>query len=105
MLESLTLATFADKIGHTFGVQVDQGSSIDTRLIEARRLNARSADGRPSLGPRGREPFSLHFLGPATPRLQQRIYRVTHDTVGAHDIFLVPIGLRDGGLLYEAIFT
>jgi hypothetical protein len=35
----------------------------------------------------------------------QRIYRVEHDAMGPCDLFLVPIGPRDGGMQYQAIFT
>lgn len=105
MLERLTLATFADKIGHTFRIQADGSHVIDTRLVEARSLNARSADGQPWLGVNQREPFSIVFHGPGTPQLPQQIYRVSHESLGDHEIFLVAIGTRDGGLLYEAIFT
>jgi hypothetical protein len=37
--------------------------------------------------------------------LPQRIYRIEHDAVGEHDLFIVPIGPGRGGLLYEVIFT
>lgn len=65
-----------------------------------------------SIGPAGaglpgrRDPFSLIFHGPASPRLPQRIYRLSHPALAELEIFLVPIGPQPGGLLgYEAIFS
>ena len=50
------------------------------------------------------EPFSLTFVG--DPGLQQRIYELTHDSLGRLDIFLVPIGPGpDGRARYEAVFN
>lgn len=103
MIETLTIASFADKIGHTFRVETEADPPVDTRLVEATVLKNDTANGTPRVA--ARDPFSLLFQGPGTPRLAQKIYRVSHDTLGAHDIFLVPVGIRDGGLLYEAIFT
>jgi hypothetical protein len=103
MLETLTIASFADKIGDTFRLETEADHTIDTRLVHAGVLANKSVAGEPRVA--ARDPFSLLFLGPAAPQLPQRIYRVSHETLGAHDIFLVAIGMRDGGLLYEAIFT
>jgi hypothetical protein len=103
MIETLTIASFEDKIGHTFRIEAEADHTIDTRLVDAKVLTNKTADGAPRVSVR--DPFSLLFQGPGTPRLAQQIYRVSHDTLGAHDIFLVPVGVRDGGLLYEAIFT
>jgi hypothetical protein len=97
MLESLTLDTFAPRIGERFHISAGEGSTIDTTLIEATPLGV-SARG-------GRQPFSIIFLGPPSPVWAQRIYRVEHDALGSCDLFLVPIGPRDGGMQYQAIFT
>jgi hypothetical protein len=37
--------------------------------------------------------------------LPQRIYRIEHATLGAFDLFLVPIGPDAQGLRYQAVFT
>ena len=52
-----------------------------------------------------RRAFSLRFLGPAQPILPQAIYRLDHPVMGALEIFLVPLGPKDGGMRYEAVFT
>jgi hypothetical protein len=52
------------------------------------------------------EPFSLEFVGPANPRLDQGTYSMTHQDLGAIDIFIVPIGVANGGgVRYEAVFN
>jgi hypothetical protein len=97
MLESLTLETFAPRIGERFRISTGEGHTIDATLIEATPLGASRGGGRP--------PFSLVFLGPAAPVWPQRIYRVEHEALAPLDVFLVPVGPRDGGVQYEAIFT
>ena len=53
-----------------------------------------------------RNPFTLHFLGPAGPQyLLQHTYHFEHDQMGALDLFIVPIGLEAGRMRYEAIFN
>jgi hypothetical protein len=97
MLESLTLDTFAPRIGERFRLSAAEGNAIDATLIEATPLGA-SARG-------GRQPFSLVFLGPLAPVWPQRIYHVEHEALESCDLFLVPIGPRDGGMQYQAVFT
>jgi hypothetical protein len=49
--------------------------------------------------------FSLIFVAPKGPWLPQAIYPVTHPSLGIMEIFLVPIGPRQDGNGYQAIFT
>lgn len=98
MLDSLTVDAFASRIGERFRLTADAGTTLTVELIDATTL------GSPGSA-RGRTPFSLLFRGPMTPVLPQRIYRLDHDALGTLDLFLVPIGPRDGGMVYEAIFT
>lgn len=110
MLEHFTITTFAEHLNETFRVfpdAADSGRSLDVTLVEATDLSAHA--GPHAAKPDRRAPFSLVFRGPAMPILPQRIYRVTHDAVGAFDLFLVPIGPDtrgdERGMRYEAIFT
>jgi Domain of unknown function (DUF6916) len=100
MLDTLRLEDFAPRIGERFRLSADAEHSIDVTLLEATALGAaaRSQAAR-------RAPFSVVFLGPAAPVWPQRIYRVEHDVIGSFDLFLVPLGPRDGGMMYEAVFT
>jgi hypothetical protein len=66
-----------------------------------------SVDARSALDPsvHKRQAFALLFRGPKTPVLSQRIYGLIHDSFGRLEIFLVPVGPDDEGMLYEAVFT
>lgn len=50
------------------------------------------------------ELFSLHFLGPVTPRLAQQIHRLEHEKLGDFEIFLTAIGADQQGTMYESVF-
>ncbi len=97
MLDTLRLEDFAPRIGERFRLSADTAHSLDVTLIEANGLGAGSQARR--------APFSVMFLGPPRPVWAQRIYRVEHDAMGSFDLFLVPLGPRDGGMMYEAVFT
>ena len=53
------------------------------------------------------ERFSLIFMGAASRPLPQRIYTVSHRTIGRFSLFLVPIGRKDrrGVVYYEAVIN
>ena len=96
-LDTLSLDSFAPRLGETFRVRVHPEQVVDMELVEARSLGTAAM--------RKRGPFALLFKGPTSSILPQRIYRIEHDSVGDHDLFIVPVGPGHGGLLYEAIFT
>jgi hypothetical protein len=95
MLDRLTAADFAPLVDRTFACQV-AGSTVELQLGSATELGPLRA-GQP------RAAFSLVFWGP--PALPQGMYRVHHPTLGALDIFMVPIGPDARGPRYEAIFN
>jgi hypothetical protein len=100
MLDRLTVETFAAHLGKTFRLFPDGNSELEVVLVEARSLSNRAgAAGR------RREPFSLVFLGPASPILPQSIYAIQNEALGRLEIFLVPIGADSGGVRYQAIFN
>jgi hypothetical protein len=88
------LADFRTALDTPFRVQ---GGEV-LRLVEAEATGGYAAG-------MGRDPFRLAFLGPADPVLPQRTYRLEHGTLGALDIFLVPIASDASGTTYEAIFA
>jgi len=51
------------------------------------------------------EAFSILLRGPSDTPLGQGTYRVEHDTIGAFDLFIVPISQDRDGLNYEACFN
>jgi hypothetical protein len=103
MLEKLTIDMFAPHVGEMFRLRVQPERVLDVELVQVTPLRVRSADGREA--PRQREPFSIVFRGPSNVIVPQRVYPLEHDTMGSYELFIVPIGPGQGGMLYEAIFS
>ena len=99
MLESLTVESFEPHVGTSFWVEFDNGRKVELRLTSAAKVMESEAARLP------RHPFSLFFQGPASFPLTQQIYRLTHESLAAMEIFLVPVGKDANGYLYEAVFT
>src|SRR5262249_24082555 len=98
MIESWTQEQFNGRVGETFVLHLWPDPAPVKRT-------AVTAGARP---PKGRAQFSLFFRGPRAALRRQGTYRVEHPELGAHDLFLVPVGVtpEDGGsVLYEAVFT
>jgi hypothetical protein len=100
VLDKLTVSEFEPHIEAVFPAELPDDGPVDLRLIAALALGEPIEEGR-------RAPFSLIFLGPDRPMLDQRIHPIAHPTLGRLEVFLVPIGpAKDRpGLRYEAIFT
>jgi hypothetical protein len=94
-LTSLTADDFSARRQDKFALSAPVGT-LDLVLTEVETLGGASI---------GRQPFSVRFVGPAKPILPQAIYRLENPTMGVLEIFLVPLGPRDGGMRYEAVFT
>ena len=101
MLERLTAETFAPAVGEAFVLDDADAGRLQLDLLESRLHHP---DAPPADEAGTRAPFSLLFLGPVEPVLPQRIYRLTHDTVGEIEIFIVPVGRDENGTTYEAVF-
>lgn len=93
-----TLGRFTPLLGATFEI-ADASGSLPAVLVEARDLREVQGTGRLS------RQFSLVWRGPPGARLDQRIYTVSHPTLGAMELFLVSIGPDAEGMRYEAVFT
>jgi hypothetical protein len=92
----VTLDDFRPLVGQKFEVALGSGK-LDLILIEACPIASPSSP-RPV-------PFSLLFRGPLDRVLDQRIYPMEQASLSALDVFLVPVGNDDQGLLYEAVFN
>jgi hypothetical protein len=93
-LYTLNSKSFAEQSHTRFTVRDGEEAPVILELIEV---------SQPSTPPHI-EFFSLRFLGPVTPRLQQRIHRFEHEKLGAFDLFLTAIGADEAGTTYEVIF-
>ncbi len=99
MLDQLTKDDFSKCLNQTFRIQVEGREPLETELIEVRGLVAPDDD------PDRRQPFSLIFHGPTDAPLEQGIYKVENETMGALEIFFVTIGPDKQGLRHEVVFT
>ena len=97
MLDKVTKETFEPIKGAVFELVLGEEQTVPLELS--------AVLGTGLQGLANREQFSLHFRGPATPVLPQRIYRLDHPELGALEIFLVPIRRDAAGITYEAVFT
>lgn len=97
-LIELTLATFEPLVGQVFTI-----ASADDACIQATLIEAVSAGEKPMAG--GRAPFSIVFSGPGERILPQGIRRLEHETLGALDVFLVPLQPEAGAARYQAVFA
>ena len=101
MLEKVTVETFAAHLGEAFRIRFPDGE-LELRLVDVEPGGEASLRAAEEAGLR--EPFSIVFRGPPEYVLPQRIYRIEHDELDDLEIFLVPIGPDDQGMLYEAVF-
>lgn len=99
-LGSLTLAAARALVGEAFVRPNPEGPDVTLRLVAAEPA---PRDPRSEI-PADR-PFSLLFQGPRDPRLTQGMHALDHPARPFADLFLVPLGERDGGLLYEAVLS
>ena len=98
-LADLEASHFSPLIGKTFRLRIDASTSLDLQLIEA----ATAPYGRRKSAKR--DPFFIRFKGLPGLRLQQGIYRLENDELGALDIFVVQIGDGAEGSEFESVFT
>jgi hypothetical protein len=92
------LEQFSAQIGSVFDIRFSE-DHFPLRLREVIPLRKYSSD------PAARDPFSLLFVCDDSRILAQGTYTMNNDGLGAHAIFIVPIGERDGGVEYEAVFN
>lgn len=96
MSDSLTASSFAGHEGSTFTVHLDDGT-VDLTLD---RVTEHDYAGQDS--------FSVLLRGPKVEGLQQHdTYRVVHDELGDHELFLGPVvtGEQTDEQHYEAGFS
>ena len=94
-LAALTADDFEPCKGETFQVSTARGV-FALELVEVRRLGPAMRDGGA---------FSLALQSAPGPFLPQATYPITHPKLGTLEIFIVPLGPKNGGNQYEVIFT
>jgi hypothetical protein len=94
-IAQVTAAHFTPHLDRNFHIAQPAGD-VTLRLVAVQQLGE-------ALRPGGA--FSLLFISPPGPFLPQAIYPVANAEFGTLELFLVPLGPRDGGNSYEAVFT
>jgi len=94
-LAALTPADFEPHVGRSFAIEAN-GKRLELKLAEVERLGAALREGGA---------FSLLFLSAPGPFLAQGTYPVQHPAHGTLELFIVPLGPKDGGNSYQVIFT
>jgi hypothetical protein len=89
------MATFQRLVNSRFRLRLDENTSVEAELAEVRQ----------SSGPPSYEQFSLVFSAPVEGPPEQRIYELEHDGTGSFELFLVPLGRSEAGVLFEAVFN
>ena len=97
MTQSIELDVFSPHVGEAFTLASSQDSQKTLLLLEARPLPE-------GTGPR-EAPFSLLFRASPDCGLWQGMATLRHTATGPLDLFLVPIGQDEAGLLFEAVFN
>jgi hypothetical protein len=94
-LSHLNSKSFAECLHTHFSTAAQADQTLSLELVQVNEANY-----SPRL-----ESFSLIFNGPLTPVLSQRIYNLSHESLGSLDIFLVPVGPEGESMQYEAVFN
>jgi len=98
-LAELSAEDFKPFLEESFRLPIDEGQSLELRLIEVVGRRGDTVDGA------RRSPFSIVFRGPHEPALAQQICRLEHPRMGRLALFLVPVGPDEDGMRYEAVFS
>jgi hypothetical protein len=96
---SLTEEEFSKHVNTNFHAYLPEEASVNLELVEVKGYLKNPGDQE------GMERFSIFFKGPAKPFLPQHTYSVSHDAMGAFDLFLVPIKPDGESARYEAVFN
>ncbi len=95
----LVFEDFADKVGQTFTIGFSDAPAVVLSLAEAELLKGRHSPVK------GRQPYSLIFVGQSEQMLPQRMYWLEHATLGQIELFLVPVGKDARGFQYQSLFN
>ena len=95
MLNEWTHELFARNLNTSFVVHHPRWGEVTLDLVAVSDLRET---------PRQRM-FSLLFRGPLEKPLEQGALPIRHASMGAEDLFLVPVAREEDGFRYEAVFN
>ncbi|HEU4633865.1 MAG TPA: hypothetical protein VFS22_07770 [Flavisolibacter sp.] len=97
-LQLLRITDFEAYEGQCLTIRFGPGEAESAKLAQVVQLSGYSTLER--------KPFSILLqTSQLTTYYPQAIYPVEHPDLGVMDIFLVPVGFKDGGMQYEAVFS
>lgn len=91
----LSREAFEQNVNTSFVLHDPEGARATLDLMEVRNGSATP----------GYEAFTLLFRGDPACIHPQRTYSLEHVSMGAFDLFLVPVGRDQNGVMYEAVFN
>lgn len=94
-MRALSYEEFRDREGDSFELVLDDERRLPLILVRAQELPATAREGGA---------FTLEWLGPYEPVLQQAIYGF-RDGDEQFEMFIVPIRQDRDGTRYEAVFN
>jgi hypothetical protein len=103
-LSEITLETAQSLVGTLFQVTLEDGNTLEMKLIDAAPFELPKRPARGSRQPK-RLPFAIYFLGPHDPILPQHMYDFRGAGIELLNLFIVPVGRDDEGTEYEAVFA
>lgn len=86
---------FAEALGGSFTMAVAEGHDVVLELKEVSEIRERPHQ----------QAFSIVFLAPESQFIEQGLYDLRHEGLGAMQLFLVPVGMKEGRRLLEAVFN
>ena len=95
MLETFNRDAFAEAVGSKFHLPAPDDKILDLELVEVSEVKRGTVQ----------ESFSVTFLLQDGFNAPQGVYDMSHETLGAMQLFLVPIGIENGRLKLEAVFN
>jgi hypothetical protein len=95
MVDNLPKETFHENLNTQFRIFFEPDITLDLELVEITE----------GISNHEHEQFSLIFRGPLETAFRQGMYRLEHERMGTLEIFLVPIGRKPDGMIYEAAFN
>ena len=93
---AIAYSDYEGLVGDEFQLIRDGASSLRLVLQELTRHDTQQTET---------ESFSIVFLGPKEPHLQQQIQTLQHPDLGPLTVFLVPINASSSGVEYQAVYN
>ena len=103
-LNSLTEETLSGYLNTRFQVHTSSARAINLELIKVEGWRPTSAVAK-SANAANLECFSALFRGPRRRALESGTYKITHDQLGAFELFITPVNDHKKEQLYEAVFN